>query len=164
MVEVGGHAGQRLAGAPAAAYLGAHGVEVDEPGFVEGAGDAFEGGVGAAVEVYLVVEGAEDAGDAALFGERGQWDFYAPNVRLAKSEARNSVCVCVKLRVGLPERSAHRKPYVPSIMSDLGRKYRQMIAANKVWYVFPYYGRDAYIIVLFGVFGDDYISNGKRAS
>ena len=38
VVEVGRHAGQGLAAAPAAVHLGAHRVEVDEPGFEQRAG------------------------------------------------------------------------------------------------------------------------------
>ena len=91
------------------AHLGAHRFEVHEPRLVEGSGDAFEGGVDAAVQLYLVVERAEDAGDATLFEGRGQRNFYASNVRLAKSEACNSIRVCVKLMLNFPSISERRK-------------------------------------------------------
>src|SRR5660398_68321 len=53
----------------AALGLGADGVEVHEPRLEERARHLLEGLVHAAVELDLVVEGAEDVGDAALFVE-----------------------------------------------------------------------------------------------
>lgn len=65
-VEVGGHAGQGEAAAPAAVDSGAYRVEVDESGLEGGAGYVFEGLVHAAVEFDFVVEGAKDVGKGAL--------------------------------------------------------------------------------------------------
>ena len=59
--------------------LGADGVEVHEPGLEEGSGHFLEGLVHATVQLDLVVQGAEDVGDGALFGEGRD-----ANVRLVK--------------------------------------------------------------------------------
>jgi hypothetical protein len=49
-----------------------NGVEVDEPRSEERRGDLLQGAVHPAVQVDLVVEGAEERADGALFGERWQ--------------------------------------------------------------------------------------------
>ena len=55
--DAGGEAGVAAFG------FSVHGVEIDEPGFEDGAGDALQRRVHAPVELNLVVERAEDVGD-----------------------------------------------------------------------------------------------------
>ncbi len=57
-----------------AAYLGADGLEVDKPGLEDRTRDSLQRFVHAAVQFDLVVEGAEDVGDALAFPFIGQKD------------------------------------------------------------------------------------------
>ena len=55
--------------------LGAHGVEIDEPGFEQRPRHGLQRLVHAAVQFDLVVQRAQDVGDGALIGEGWNCNF-----------------------------------------------------------------------------------------
>ena len=67
--------------------LGAHGVEIDEPGFEQRPRHGLQRFVHAPVQFDLVVQRAQDVGDGALFGER--WDSQLPYMGRVAVEARH---------------------------------------------------------------------------
>ena len=69
VAQVGGQAGEGLAGTPASVDLGAHRVEVHEPRLEQGSGYLFHSLVHPTVQLDLVVQRPQDVGDGSLLGE-----------------------------------------------------------------------------------------------
>ena len=73
-------------------YFGSDGVKVDKPGLEQRTGHLLQRVVHSPVQLDLVVQGAEDVGNSALFGEGRKNNFESAKVRLVKNRQRRPTC------------------------------------------------------------------------
>ncbi len=99
---------------------------------------------------------------AIALGEGRKWHFHQPDVAFPKTESGHAVRVRVKLMLNLRRAEGIDEVLSHGIFRERA-EYGQVISADQVWNVLSYKRRNADVVVLFRVLGNDDVASKETA-